>query len=241
MATHGSRQQKKLAKRKAERSQKQKLAALLSAPGLPQMALLARKGTITKTAVSVELWERGIGYAWISRTLVDGRVVFANFMLDVWCLGVKDVIFDVRTAGKAQEIYRNLEHELAWRAIAPADLRELVHQSVAYAKAYGFASHPDYRHAQVILEGIEGEARETFTFGKDGQPFFVSGPYDSLEKSRIISEKVSAAGGHYFVGVPKEFLDDAGVLIDEEQWDDVAEATEVIEDSQAVDPRCLSA
>jgi hypothetical protein len=241
MATHGSRQQKKLAKRKAERSQKQKLAALLSAPGLPQMALLARKGTITKTAVSVELWERGIGYAWISRTLVDGRVVFANFMLDVWCLGVKDVIFDVRSLGKAQEIYRNLEHQLAWRAIAPADLRELVHQAVDYAKAIGFAPHPDYRHAQAILEGIEGEARETFTFGKDGHPLYISGPYDSLEKSRIISEKVAAIGGHYMVGMPEDFLDEDGDLIDEELWDDAAEVTEMIEDSPAVDPQRLSA
>lgn len=98
MSAHGARQQRKLAKKKAEREQKRRLLAIRQSPGLPELAAMCRRGVILKTAVSQETFDGGPGYAWISRKLPDGRVTFASFMLDVWCLGVMDVTFVVGTA-----------------------------------------------------------------------------------------------------------------------------------------------
>jgi len=234
MAAHGARQQKKLAKKNAAREQKRKQLAIRQAPGLPELAAMAKRGTIISTAVSQEIWDEGIGYAWISRALPVGRVAFASFMLDVWCLGVKDVIFNIESAGEAAEAYRGLGRRLPWRTVAPADLRALVHGAVEFAQLIGLAPHPGYHHAQSILEGIEGEARESFVFGRDGKPCFVSGPHDSPTRCRQIAVKVAAAGGHYTIGIPESSL----LLVGDDEvelWDDA-------DDSEAFDepPRYLA-
>ena len=122
MAAHGAKQQKKLAKKKADRDQKRKSLAQRYAPGMPQLAAWARQGEIVTTAVSADMFHEGLGYAWISRQLHDGRLIVANFLIDVWCLGVKNVLFKVGTPSEAALNYRRMGEELTWRTIRPADL-----------------------------------------------------------------------------------------------------------------------
>jgi hypothetical protein len=56
----------------------------------------------------------------------------------------------------------------------------LVEGAVRYALDLGLPSHADYRKAKLIFGDISGETcPEQYTFGKDGKPFFFSGPYDS--------------------------------------------------------------
>jgi hypothetical protein len=56
--------------------------------------------------------------------------------------------------------------------------------------------HPDYRQARLLLAGIDPAlCTDTFTFGKDGKPFYISGPHDSPEKFKIITHKLSLASG----------------------------------------------
>jgi hypothetical protein len=60
---------------------------------------------------------------------------------------------------------------------APIDLaRELVLGSVQYARGLGFEPHPDFAAAAGHLGSWTGPG--TITFGKDGKPFYIFGPYD---------------------------------------------------------------
>ena len=56
-----------------------------------------------------ELWLHGIGHVLLSRQLRNGDVAFACFLVNVWCLGVKDVIINVALqATYESKMYRTL-------------------------------------------------------------------------------------------------------------------------------------
>lgn len=65
-------------------------------------------------------------------------------------------------------------------AIHPSCARKLVESAVTWAESIGFSPHKDYKSAKKIFGDIDAATcpRE-FEFGKDGKPFYVSGPNDS--------------------------------------------------------------
>ena len=101
----------------------------------------------------------------------------------------------------------SMSSEQRLKFIHPACARKLIEQARKYAVDLGFSPHKDYREAKKIFGGIDSAAcPRSFTFGKDGKPFYVAGPYD---KPRFIKnvvdtlEKSCGPGGyHYVVPVP---------------------------------------
>ncbi len=90
--------------------------------------------------------------------------------------------------------------------VNPSCARKLVENAEAYAKQIGFDPHPDYRLARKIFGDIDAAICPTdFTFGKDGMPFFVSGPHDTPAKCKKIMDTLSRCCGpdgfHYIIGV----------------------------------------
>jgi hypothetical protein len=90
--------------------------------------------------------------------------------------------------------------------IEPAYARKLVEDAVVYARDLGFEPHEDYRVARKVLQDIDATVcKEQFTFGKDGKPFFMSGPNDSQQRSRQIMETLERRCGpdgyHYMIGL----------------------------------------
>lgn len=78
--------------------------------------------------------------------------------------------------------------------------------AAAYARGLGFSPHPNYHKAKLLFGTIDpGECAEEFEFGKDGMPFFISGPNDTVERCRQIvstlTHSCGPGGFHYFVGV----------------------------------------
>ncbi|MGH3623850.1 MAG: hypothetical protein ACRDQ5_19005, partial [Sciscionella sp.] len=62
---------------------------------------------------------------------------------------------------------------------APLEMaRHLVWGAVDYARTLGFKPHPDFEPAAGHL-GEPWEETSAITFGRDGVPFYVSGPYDN--------------------------------------------------------------
>ena len=54
---------------------------------------LAAHAPIHESLVPASLFEQGIGNLLFSRSLPDGRVALGAFLLDVFCLGVKNAFF----------------------------------------------------------------------------------------------------------------------------------------------------
>ena len=60
----------------------------------------------------------------------------------------------------------------------------------------GFPPHPDYQRARRIYGDIEATAcLEHFVFGKNGKPFFMSGPSDTPARCRKIFDTLTKRCG----------------------------------------------
>ncbi len=84
---------------------------------------------------------------------------------------------------------------------APLDLAQhLVLGAVDYARGLGFEPHPDFFATTGHLGVLVGPS--DITFGRDGQPFYVQGPYDdSATILKTLNRTVGRAKYQYLVGL----------------------------------------
>ena len=203
MGRDEARRQKSLKKKKAKREEKRAHLARLHSPD-PTISLEACVDwPIIACLIPEELWENGIGQLILARRMPDGRVAAAIFLVDTYCLGVKNALCKLLAPAHYREHIEGLKRNLGdYREVAPEYLAKLVSDAVAYARALGIEPHPDYRVASLLLGGIDAsQCFETFQFGKDGNPYYVRGPHESVARGKAIAERVAAAGGHFLVPV----------------------------------------
>lgn len=128
------------------------------------------------------------------------------FLLDVFCLGVKDAFYTrVSSAEYDAEVLGRIFPEGNRKPLDPPSARKLVEGAVAFAQRLGFALHPVYKLGCRVFGGIKtADSAATFTFGKDGKPFYVQGPHNSFEKGLRIMNVLGAHCGkdgfHFLVG-----------------------------------------
>ena len=198
MTQHGRRAQKKLAKKKAKRSEKRAHAGRQPDAWMEAVLRSAGEWPIVETLVPDNLWAEGIGNLVIARRMPDGRLAVANYLVDTYCLGVKDAYCDVLTPIRYQAMLAEVNRVGRMKPVPPERFAKLVLDAVDYARRVGIFPHPDYNVARLLLAGIDSAAcTEAFEFGKDGKPFYVQGPNDSNAKAAAIAARVRMAGGHF--------------------------------------------
>jgi len=145
------------------------------------------------------LFETGIGNLAMVRRAPDGTYGIALVLLDVFCLGVKNAFF--RVAGEEEWAMRreriiSITDAGEMESWHPSCWRKLVEGAVAYAKDLGFDPHPDYREVVPMFGDIDASAcPEKFEFGKEGKPFYVSGPNDTPTRIRQIVKQLERRKG----------------------------------------------
>lgn len=222
MARTESKRQKRLAKQKAKRSQKRQELKRTQQMSLAQQLERFETAPVVDCLIIGDVEERGLGNVFVGRKTQGGEFAGGTFLLDVYCLGVKDCFGRLLTPGDYREFLENFEAKDA-REIDPASAKRLIEDAVAYAKSIGFSPHPDFRRTRPILNGIDSsEAQETFEMGKDGKPFFFAGPNDSqMDCRRIIStlERTCGPEGFHYL-TPVGGFDELDIGGDLDEWDD---------------------
>ncbi len=157
-----------------------------------------------------EVWNEGIGHALIARRQPDGELVYAVFLVDVYCLGVKNAFWRSGTSSEIDEVLKKISMFEKPREIDPACLAKFIAGAVEYAQSFGFSPHPDYRHAAKLLDGIDpSSCASEFTYGRDGRPFYIQGPNESPAQAAAIMRAIKPADGHFLVAVPPDDVDEA--------------------------------
>jgi hypothetical protein len=156
----------------------------------------------------------------IARQQPDGGIAFGVYLVDMFCLGLKSTFCN---AGFSLSEYRN---EIVPPAIQPAKPKkcppelahQLIYQGIDYAAQFGFKPDKDFKWSHYILEE-RGTLEEPYklTFGKDGKPFFVAGPYDNVDVIIRRLEKNAGPGNYDYL----VFVDDpSGADFDLDELDD---------------------
>ena len=144
----------------------------------------------------------GLASVLVARQHRYGKVSVCGYLADLYCLGVKNalgpkIMDDVRLTGFVRDFFSGHDGDPLEVPIELA--REVVFGSVEYARGLGFEPHPDFAAAQGHLGPWTGPS--TITFGKDGKPLYISGPYDDPRPIIRTLEHAVGQGNFDFLAV----------------------------------------
>jgi len=121
----------------------------------------------------------GITLVLVARAARHDRVTACGFLLDTFCLGVKNVIGPHEMRRRDLSIFAR-QYFMAFPApplSAPIELAQhLVLGSAAFAADLGFSAHPGFEAARGHLGALDGPS--AITFSREGRPLYVPGPFD---------------------------------------------------------------
>jgi hypothetical protein len=182
----------------ARKRQKQQTSKSLPAHRREPMAWQMRwvaHAPIHECLIPASLFEQGLGNLVFSRALPNGHIALSVFLLDTFCLGVKNAFFTIGTKAEYDaHRHRSIPEEL--QPINPACFRKLVEGGVAYARELGFYPHTDYRVACQIFGDVDtGSCQTNFEYGHEGKPLYISGPNESASQVRAILDQLESRLG----------------------------------------------
>jgi hypothetical protein len=245
---HGIREQKRLAKQKAKRHAKRRNLAMRNSPN-PSIRLLASDRWLVNAAlVPDNLWSSGIGNLVIARSMPDGRLACGVFLLDVFCLGVKDATWKILSPAEFKDLRKHVGEHGRLEDVPPEYFAKLIYRAVDYSQSLGFPPHRDFRHASRLLAGIDPSlCFDDFEFGQNGRPHYIRGPSESLEKSHAIAKRIAALGGDYTIPLGSADLSDFELIdefddgFDDDEFEDDEFEDDDFEDDELPKRRSISA
>ncbi|MCA9047484.1 MAG: hypothetical protein KDA89_02070 [Planctomycetaceae bacterium] len=236
MSRNENRRRKKLESRKRRSQEKKKVAARRSSLGIPYAMKLAASWPVMNAMVSDIESNAGMKVALLARKNAAGRVVGTVFLVDMYCLGVKNVKLFDGTGSDWRSYLEAMSEQHDFTTVEPEYVCKLVQGSVAYAKSFGLSPAPDYHRALPIFGDLDPDNCLTeFEFGDNGKPLYIAGPYEDEARQMLIMDTLARSVGESnfdFVlpvaGPPADdFEFDDGFGIDEEEDSDGLDEAEV--------------
>lgn len=188
MANDPRKRQRKVERGAAKRKEKKHVRVREQSAGLAERLSAASTCPVLHCWIGDGIAEQGMGLVVLSRVIAHGSVAVASFLVDSYCLGVKDAFAEILPRSAYDDKYlRKMTADMPSRPAAPAEARKLLEEAVAYAQEIGFSPHADYPRAMILFGDIDASDSDAhFRFGKDGKPLFINGPNDSPERCKQI-------------------------------------------------------
>ncbi len=135
----------------------------------------------------------GLGLVLISRKTGYNRYSVCTYLVDYWCLGLKDTLGPKELNGNKYTEFLHIAYKhfpYGYREITLEQAQEIVFGAIDYATSLGFNPHQDFEQSRIHLEEWYGPSQ--LNFGREGKPFFVGGPYDN--SSSVINTLQKSVG-----------------------------------------------
>ena len=198
MALSEKQKQKKLAKKKQQRKVHTKALNQNRVP--MDQAKSYVKFPIHECLIPSNLFESGLGTAIVTRRTLEGDIAISAFIVDVFCLGVKNALFKVVSEKEYEHTLKpqiiESNNGIEFEKIHQACARKLIEGAVQYANNLGFKSHPDYKNTKNIFGDIDSNGCPVkYVYGKEGKPYYMRGPNESMNDAKKIIDKLSKKCG----------------------------------------------
>ena len=145
--------------------------------------------------------EQGLARIVVTRSQENGKTMLGVFLVDTFCLGVKNAFCNEglgRRQIEDQLILGCYQNEEPTR-VGINYVKEIIYGAVDYARSLGFEPHPDFELSRHVLGSEEISWTRNLTFGgPEGKPLYVAGPDDDavtiLQKLR---QRLGKDGFHF--------------------------------------------
>lgn len=146
--------------------------------------------------------ESGIAVIVVARRQPNGSIVFGNYLVDCYCLGLKNTFFnaDIPASLFQRDYLSKIFSQMPPVDISTALAHEIVYGGIEYAAQFGFRPHRDFRRSQLILDPPDLHPRTgAVEFGQDGQPFFIQGPQDNVQAILRQLDRTAGEGNYRYL------------------------------------------
>ena len=160
-------------------------------------------------------WGEGIGHVIVTREHTGGRVSLAAFLIDRWCLGVKNCFFKLRLDDyEFDDILDRAEQSTDLEEVSYDEAHNMVWGAVGFAEEAGIAPYKDFALAQYFLEDDTDDIPLIeYDYGKDGKHFLVAN--NNLELTTYLPLlKKNLDGSEYSF-----MVQDDDISFDNDKWD----------------------
>jgi len=145
-------------------------------------------------------WQNGSGLVQIliGRKQANDKICCGSYLVDTYCLGLKDTFAKANlSVDRYQEVYKDMDRRIKMTSCSVELAHQMIYEAIDYAAQFGFKPQSDWAQSQYVLEP-RGALEESYklTFGKNGKPFYISGPFDDVKK--IIKQLEATAGSGNF-------------------------------------------
>ncbi len=180
----------------------------------------ARGLPVYECCINASWRETGLAHILLARQQPDDRILFAVYLVDTECLGLKDTFCnaDLPLSEYEGELRASMDDV---EDIIPCPLElahTIVYGGIDYAKELGFRPHADFRLSRHVLEQKSAlPFRDDVEFGRDGKPFYVAGADDDVEF--ILEQlRLNVGKGGFEYMVPMEAMG-----LDPDEWEEMVE------------------
>lgn len=154
-----------------------------------------------------DLTEYGLGHVIVTRNHTGGKVSMADYLVDIYCLGVKDSFYRIRMEDYEVE---DIVDQLDAKECSYHEAHNWVYGAIAFAEEAGIEPEKGFNLTQFMLEEDNDEIPLIeYEYGKDGKHFLVAHSRQEANKYLPLLEKNLGEGNYDFiVEATPDFNDD---------------------------------
>ena len=179
----------------------------------------ARALPIHECLVNPEWKEGGFANIMIARSHTNGNITLCIYLIDLYCLGVKDshYMFNISRYEYLDIIHRSQTIEPI--PISYSLAHNIIYAGLEYAEEFGFKPHKDFTSITRFMLEEDTEDIELIDIecGRDGKPFYVSGPFDDELKINAVIKQLEKTAG---VGNFDYTISDSDDELDQDEEDE---------------------
>jgi hypothetical protein len=179
MATNMALKRARKAQRRKQVVAQKRRAEVLEA-SLPARVLRAANAPIQHCFLTESVFDIGMGTLVLARGATPHHLAVSAFLIDVFCLGIKDVMFE---SVEREDFEMYIDTADAGSPMVPVDpnyARKLLRDLAAWSQSIGFAPHRDFAAVERVFGDVSADASDAgFRFGHDGKPVYIPGPNDT--------------------------------------------------------------
>ncbi len=145
----------------------------------------------------------GLGMVVVARTTGYKRFVICSYLIDYWCLGLKDTIGERKMNDIKYRQFLDMAYQGfpdGYQEITLEQAQAIVFGAINYAAELGLKPHKDFQKTKKHLGTWNGQPK--LTFGHEGKPYFIAGPYDNTTQiMQTLRKNVGEENFHYLIGL----------------------------------------
>jgi len=144
----------------------------------------ARDFPVFECLINPQWQEEGLARVLISRKQPNGKLTTGVFLVDIFCLGLKNTFCnaDISLEDYESSLKMRMYQDTVPVNCHPRLAHRIIHGAIEYAKDLGFEPQKEFALSRFVLdESSEADLSFNVEFGKDGKPFFIAGPDDDVD------------------------------------------------------------